>query len=373
MAGLSLAYAMVEGPFADRSILVVDPEEKGENDRTWCYWTKSRDPIASSVSRTWKRLRFASSSWSHDFDLGEYRYSMVRGDDFYRVVLDRLEAHPTVEFERGRVLEIDAANETAEVVTDRRTVRGKWVFDSRFDPADYEHRTGPHHYLKQHFVGWTIEAADPVFDPDTPTLFDFRTPQHGAMRFLYVLPLSRHRALVEYTLFSAELLPEEAYARSIEAYLTHVLGLREYRVIDRERGVIPMTDRPVARREDARTLAIGTRGGLVKPSTGYAFLRTQHDTRRIIDSLARHGHPFDLPKTSRRFRALDTLLLQVMHRRGELSERVFTALFRRNPIERLLQFLDEEASLAQTIAVMTTVPPLPFLGAFWRTAIRNRI
>ena len=34
------------------------------------------------------------------------------------------------------------------------------------------------------------------------------------MRFMYVLPFSPRRALVEYTLFSADLLPEAAY----EAY-----------------------------------------------------------------------------------------------------------------------------------------------------------
>ena len=372
MAGLSLAVALAEGPIEDRSILIIDPEERGDNEQTWCYWTREGDPIEAAVSHSWKRLRFASSSWTRVIDLGAYRYSMVRGDDFYREMLDRLDAHPTVEFERAHVLEIVDGDDAAEVVTDMGTVRGTWVFDSRFDAAQYSHRSGPYQYLKQHFAGWMIETADPIFDPETPTLFDFRTPGHGDMRFVYVLPFSRCRALVEYTLFSAELLPDEEYARSIEAYIADVLGAGEYRVIGRERGVIPMTDEPVERREGARTLAIGTRGGLVKPSTGYAFLRTQLDTRRIVDSLLREGHPFDLPHPSRRARLLDTLLLQVISRRGDLSERVFAGLFRRNPIERLLRFLDEEASLIQTLAVMTTVPILPFLAALWRTIVPKK-
>ncbi len=373
MAGLSLAYAITGSRLAEKSVLIVDPETKGENDRTWCYWTRAGHPIEPIVSHVWSALRFASHSWTHDFDLGDYRYAMVRGDDFYRETLDRLEQHPRVEFERGRVIAIHDEDGCARVETDQRSVLATWVFDSRFEPQEYEQRSGPHHYLKQHFVGWIVETQQPVFDPHTPTLFDFRTPGHGEMRFFYILPFSEHRALVEYTLFSAELLSDAEYVRAIETYLRDVVGVTEYRVVDRERGVIPMTDEPVVRREGCRTLAIGTRGGRVKASTGYAFRRTQLDSQAIVESLLRHDHPFHLPAAPRRARMLDTMLLQVMYRRGELSERVFTALFRRNPIDRLLRFLDEETSLAQTLAVMATVPIPPFLAAFWRTHVLKKV
>jgi lycopene beta-cyclase len=373
MAGLSLAYTLVTGAFSDRSILLVDPETKGENDRTWCYWTDRPEPFDSIVSHSWSCLKFASHEWTADIDLGAYRYAMIRGADFYEKVLDVLEAHPTVDFERGRVLDIRNGTEHADVVTDSRTVRARWVFDSRFDPEEYEKRSGPHHYLKQHFVGWTIETDAPVFDPEVATLFDFRTPQHNEMRFVYVLPFSNRRALVEYTLFSAELLRDEEYVEAIEAYLRDVLNVSEYRVVDRERGVIPMTDEPLARREGERTLAIGTRGGRVKASTGYAFRRTQRDTTAIVRSLEEHGHPFALPEPPAWFRALDTMLLQVMYRRGELSEKTFTMLFRKNPISRLFRFLDEEASIPETLTVMTTVPIGTFLKAFWRTIVLGKV
>lgn len=134
-----------------------------------------------------------------------------------------------------------------------------------------------------------------------------------------------------------------------------------------------MTDEPVLRREGSRTLAIGTRGGRVKASTGYAFRRTQRDTAAIVESLTRYGHPFALPEPPARMRALDTTLLQVMYRRGELSEQTFTNLFRRNPISRLLRFLDEETSLPETLALMATVPIGPFLVAFFRTQLLGKV
>ena len=379
MAGLSLAHELVTGPYPNASILLVDPETKGENDRTWSFWTGDQDPLptlgggASIVSQAWSQLRFASHEWEHTFDMGDYRYCMVRGADFYDQVLATLEDARGVTFQRSVVQEIRNHEEYADVVTDAGTFRGRWVFDSRFDPAEYEQRTGPHHYLKQHFVGWTIETPGAAFDPEVLTLFDFRTPQHAQMRFIYILPFSPTRALVEYTLFSAELLEREEYTRAIEAYLRDVYGLTDYRVVERENGVIPMTDEPAPRVEGARTLAVGTRGGRVKASTGYAFRRTQLDTAAIVESLVQHGHPFDLPEAPGRFRALDTMLLQVMYRRGELSEKVFTYLFRRNPLSRMLRFLDEEVSVPEMLAVMATVPLGPFLRAFWRTQILGKV
>jgi len=58
----------------------------------------------------------------------------------------------------------------------------------------------------QHFLGWFITSTTPAVDPSSMTLFDFRTPQRGSMRFFYILPFSPIQALVEYTLFSPHLL-----------------------------------------------------------------------------------------------------------------------------------------------------------------------
>lgn len=373
MAGLSLAHAIVTGPDPQARILIADPETKGDNDRTWCFWAREEGPFEEIVSSRWPRLRFAAHDWMRDFDLGDYEYRMIRGADFYRATLDALEAAPRVEFLREAVTTISDTCEGVEVGTDGGRFSARFAFDSRFDPAEYEQRSGPHHYLKQHFLGWTVETSDDRFDPQIATLFDFRTPQHGEMRFVYVLPFSPRRALVEYTLFSADLLSDEEYVTGLESYLRDVLGLRDYRVVERERGVIPMTDEPVRRRQGAHTLAIGTRGGTVKASTGYAFARTQRDTAAIVGSIERHGHPFSLPRLPRRFRALDTTLLQVMYRRGELSEAAFTAMFRNNPIERMLRFLDERSTVRQTLAIMASVPIGPFLRAFVRTQLLGKV
>jgi len=174
---------------------------------------------------------------------------------------------------------------------------------------------------------------------------------------------------VEYTLFSAELLPLEEYESALRAHLDE-LGAGEYRLLETERGVIPMTDHPFPRRLGRRILAIGTRGGRVKPSTGYAFARIQRDSERIVASLVRRGHPFDLPHDSIRHRFHDRVMLDVMAHEADDVAYILEAMFARNPIWRILRFLDERTTPWEDLSVMTSLQPWPFLRALWRLGRR---
>ncbi len=371
MAALSLGYQLSKRA-PDSRILIIDPDEKGEHDRTWSFWTDGTIPFEEIAAGSWNTVHFHGHEWSADIPLGAFTYKSVRSEDFYNTVLDELD-RPKVTFLRDRVTAIEDQPATARVRTVSQEFTGTWVFDSRFDPQEYSKRTGPHHYLKQHFLGWTIETQRPAFNPDVATLFDFRVPSSDDFRFGYLLPTSPTTSLVEYTLFTANLLDDEEYVRDLEGYIEETLGITGYRVIDREKGIIPMTDEPVERRQGPRTLAIGTRGGMAKATTGYVFARTQRDCLAICRSLEHHGDPFHIPSPPARYALLDTMMLQVMYRRGELSSEVFTRLFRYNPIDRLLRFLDEQVSVPEMLALMSTVPWGPFLKAGWRTIVQRTV
>lgn len=183
------------------------------------------------------------------------------------------------------------------------------------------------------------------------------------MRFLYILPHDARRALVEYTLFSADLLTDAEYRQGLKNYLEGTLGIRSYRVIEEENGVIPMTDQPFPRRLGQRVMAIGTKGGRVKPSSGYAFLRMAADAERIVQSLARTGSPFSIPQDARRYRFYDRIMLQLMYRQGGEMKRVFTDLFKYNPVPRVFRFLNEQQPLLDDMRLMATLPIPMFLKA----------
>jgi lycopene beta-cyclase len=192
------------------------------------------------------------------------------------------------------------------------------------------------------------------------------------MRFFYVLPLSERRALVEYVACTAPERAGEELDDALEAYLRTVLGLSEYRILAREGGANPLTDYPFPRRAGRRVMTIGTAGGRVKPTSGYAFTRIQDDSAAIVASLLRVGHPFDVPPDSRRYRLYDAILLDLMTHHGAAVGPIFTALFRHNSIQRIFRFLDEAGSLWENLFLIATLPPRQFVQALLRMHVPGR-
>ncbi len=370
-AGLSLAIGLVEA-FPSKKILILDRAPKQTNDRTWCFWSVNSSPYPAATYRTWKKLAFFGTGFSKTFFLSPYHYYLIRGIDFYRHAYHILKSSPNVRFEFGEIGSISEEEQHVSVSLNGNHFQGEWLFSSLYDPKNISKQPDRYHYLQQHFRGWEIETNSPRFDPQTPTLFDFRTPQNGQMRFMYILPFSEKEALVEYTLFSPSLLTSEEYDEALRNYIRDVLGISEYQIKTVENGIIPMSDQPLPRKLGRRVLAIGTLGGRVKPSSGYAFLRIQKDSQAIVRSLLQHGHPFDLPESLPRYRLFDSIMLQVMLRRGGEMHHIFTQLFRNNPIQRVFAFLDEEQSFLEDIKVLASLPPLPFLQALIRLKVLRR-
>jgi lycopene beta-cyclase len=372
-AGLSLAYHILHSSLRDRKILLIDRDKKRVNDRTWCFWSDRPTHFDEIYFRSWAKIGFRSTNFSDDFVLSPYRYNMVRGIDFYNFTRSQLSEWPNVDFVIAPIEQVWEAPDAVLVTAGGETYQGKWLFDSRFNPRELQQQSVKDILIWQHFKGWEIETENEAFDPAIPILFDFRTPQEHNMRFMYILPYSPRNALVEYTLFSPRLLDDEEYDQGLKYYLEGQLGLATFQIISTEKGAIPMSTHSFNRRPGEKILNTGTRGGRVKPSSGYAFLRIQHDSTAIIHSLERHRHPFAVPQGSRFYRFLDSILLKIMLSNGAACEEIFTDMFRRNPIQRIFRFLDEKGGLWDNLGVITSVPSRPFLQAFFRLKVLGEI
>jgi lycopene beta-cyclase len=372
-AGLSLAYQLVHSSLRERRILLIDREQKRSNDRTWCFWTRRPTFFNSIYFRSWQKVAIQSEEIFKAFDLGEYRYNMLRGIDFYNFVLQELANRPNIKLLTADIQQVRDTPDGVVVTAGGKSYSAGWAFDSRFDPNGFSPDPLRYHHLKQHFRGWEVETGADVFDSAAPTLFDFRTEQESGLRFFYILPFSPRSALVEYTIFSDELLKPEVYEQKLANFLSQTLKIEHYTIIARESGAIPMTDYPFPRKLGEHVLAIGTLGGMVKPSTGYAFLRIQHDSAAIIRSLEQHGNPFEIKTNKARYRWFDSIILNILLQKGHLAKAIFIRMFTRNTIQRVFEFLDENATLAENIRFMATFKPLPFIRAMVRVKFLHRI
>lgn len=369
-AGLSLLFHILQSPLRDKTVLVVDKTRKDQNDRTWCFWEAGKNPFESIVHYQWQQVDFYSANFSKTLYLAPYAYKMIRGIDFYEYVHAQASQSKHVHFLQSDVLAIEDRESGAVVKTGAGNFEADWVFSS-IRASDEKVQAKEHHYLLQHFKGWVIKTPAPFFNPEQATLMDFRVAQHGDCRFMYVLPTDERTALVEYTLFSADLLSEESYDQALMDYLRNFYQLDDYEIEHEEFGIIPMTDMPYPSAKGKYIVNIGTAGGITKPSTGYTFTRIQQDSQEIVNKLCKGESPHRRPsRWQQRFQVYDSTLLHVMAHKLHPSSDVFTHLFRNNPPQRVFRFLDEQTHFWEEIKVANSVPKLPFIRGIVKALVK---
>ncbi|MDA9361455.1 lycopene cyclase family protein, partial [Flavobacteriaceae bacterium] len=179
---------------------------------------------------------------------------------------------------------------------------------------------------------------------------DFDLPQKGNTRFIYVLPFSAHEALVEYTLFSADLLKDEEYEAAITDYLNQK-NAGEFSIEDREQGSIPMTAYPFWKSNSPNVMHIGTAGGWTKASTGFTFQKSMRKTKEVINFL-KTGQDLNNMEQRNRFWFYDLLFLDVLSKHNEKGHMLFSLMFKKNKPER--------------IKIMRSFPVGLFIKALWK-------
>ena len=384
LSGLTLALEIARRPFFQaQKVLLIDRDAKQKNDRTWCFWATDDEILPPVVFKTWNRCRFFSKTVEIPMQINPFRYHMVRGIDFYEWAKGELSKSPNIQRITAQITDIDERSGT--VHTDRGDFMGTWVFNSALSaqpllpeksdlypnpPLSRQLAASPegdYTRLLQHFKGWIIETPEPAFDPDLVTFMDYRLEQENETRFVYVLPLSRHRAMVEFTVFSPALCAPEAYDTALKDYIRRQLNIRNYTVAEEEFGVIPMTDYPLRSQTTGPVIQIGTVGGFVKASSGYAFKRTQRKIRAFADAWEKTGAPDrSVLRSAKAFRIFDSIMLRVLRDRLLPGHVFFSRLFQKLEAPLVFRFLDEDATFAETLRLLQAPPTLPFLKAAFR-------
>lgn len=367
-AGLILAYRMSQDDFfAEKKILLIDQFVKNSNDRTWCYWEEGVGEWDELITKSWNRIFFGSEDFSKSINLEAYRYKMLRSSNLYSFINNILRKKNNFELVTNTIEQILEINNEVHVKTTEKTYISKKVFNSIFDPSIIN--TLPKFpYLKQHFIGWFVKTDSAIFDENQATFMDFSVTQNENTRFMYVLPTSPYEALVEYTLFSENLLDKTEYESQIKLYLTN-LGVNNYIITEKERGNIPMTSYPFERHNTSNILNIGSAGGWTKASTGYTFASTSKKTKELLLFLKKETNLTQFHKLSR-YWYYDLIFLDVLYRNNNVGSIVFSSIFSSNHLKNIFKFLDESGTLLEDFKIMIKTRPI---GLFTKSAFINLI
>ena len=371
-AGLSLSMALAaQGARCPRT-LVIEPRTDYPNDRTWCYWSDRTAPVPYWVRHRWQTMRVTHASESVLLDCGSRPYHMLAAQDFYAAALASIDRQPNIELRRGTsvVGEPMRNGELWSIGTSAENVTARSVVDTR--PPQPPRREGA--TLWQSFHGQEIECSAAVFDPSSMDLMSFLAPDPRHVAFVYVLPVTPTRALIEVTVFGATpLAPRELDAR-LEAAIAERVGDASFTTLRSEHGILPMGLHEVPGPAHTSFARAGVMAGGARPSTGYAFQRIQRWAFECAHALVSCGHPVGHRPDSLPLRVMDRIFLDVLRADPSRGGALFFSLFSRADPARVIRFLSGDAGIVDSLAVVAAMPVPPFVrAALTMTRRRGRI
>jgi lycopene beta-cyclase len=368
MSGLSLAYKLCISNVKFDKLLIIDKDKKTQNDRTWAFWEKESSVFDDVVSQKWNSIKIADNKGIvKQYPLKKYTYKLIRGIDFYKKTLSYLENHPKVTFAYS---EIESISETKNSCIIKTNIGEEYsaplVFDS-ISKLDLTQKNRLH--FLQHFYGEVIKFDEDIFDTAAPEMMNYDVEQkEGESRFMYLIPFSKREALLEFTIFSENLLEKEEYKSLLDEYLEKRFKEKKYTIEEEEYGVIPMSNADIEINRNSKIIKIGTAGGSTHPATGYTFAGTQKHLDEIVRSLENDFNLSKLrPALSQKYTIYASTLLQVMKNKDLAMDEVFSEMFVKNNVDDVFDFLGAESTFLQELKIMWNTPIVYFGKAFFQT------
>jgi len=352
-AGLSLVYYMLESKQLKNSkILLIDPMGQNIPNKTWCYWSEKPlaiHPLKSEIFK-WNNLSFRSGEKTLKKHLGNLQYFHLNSSDFFNSVLDKIQQFPNVSFIQDSVTELKSFEDKVYLNTKSS---GEFIADFAFDSRLNSTGGFFDKHLKQIFSGWTIESETDLFDPETITMMDFPKNEGSKFDFFYLLPFTRKKALVEFTVYSVDSISEENLEFELRKYLTKLTQNQNFKIVFKETGIIPMSTQINPSITSDRIIPIGTNGGWTKASTGYTFHTIQKNCIQIVKNLESGTlKEFRIFKPSR-FNFYDNILLNIAHNWPQSLQKLFFNLFETSKAETVLRFLNEETRFTEELKMLS--------------------
>jgi lycopene beta-cyclase len=362
-----------KGCLDQASILFIDKADSNANDKTFCFWSLKEEPIIHDlnplISCSWNTILHRQHQ---RISMAPYSYHHVSSKDLYSAFSQQrslFDSHTLT----ASIQEVGSDACGAFVLVNNVQYRSKYIFDSRtpnFDPPQ-DHQT----HIFQSFVGWKVEFASPLEQPDAITFMDFEIDQMGHTQFVYVLPFSSHQALVEVTRFGSEVITSSEAEILLARYLSSYQS--DYSVVDVEKGCIPMSNCSLDVPSIPGVTQLGYRNYMLKCSTGYAFKNMYYHARSVSDAISNGESPEQYNRNhptafGGRFAFYDSLLLHILDKQPEVGKHVFNALLNHVDMKDIWCFLDEKTRITQEIRLFSKLPWMPFLRSLGQKIISTK-
>ena len=362
-AGLSLARELSNTLSWNQRTLIIESRTNYSNDHSWCFWTP-KDPILRQtlepmIDNTWEQWRFSGVGFSKvHTSLGKY-YCHISANSFYQHALSSVYNHKDIELKCGKkaIIIKNCGSGSTIQLDDGSCVYASRVIDTR--PIIYQDASQAQ--VWQIFFGYEIETQQDFFDDATVGLMENLTPQPQATEFIYTLPFTKKRALIELTQFSSKLFNPMELVDPLNRYLAQHIGKNKFRILRSEYACLPMGLKYELRSTSQHYHYAGISAGAIRPATGYAFIRIQQWAKICASKLSQREKSLPIIGSTPLVKAMDKIFLRALHDKPSIGVELFQVLAERVSGQSLVRFLMDEAKAEDYFKVIMALPKFRFL------------
>jgi len=264
VSGVMLGLQLAKHSRLPGKVLISEARPTLGRSQSFGFWVNGPHPLDVLIHDRWKTWRFSLPNGESVTQTGnQYEYAYIEGDRFFQWAQTELSAHPDI------ALHLDTRLESPP--------QAKHVLDSR----------PPRHstfVACQSFVGFEVHDKHPQ-NQEAQLMTSLHVVDQSLV-FLYELPLSGGRSLIEWTAFG-----QKPFDLShLDQLGKQTAGQRQ--IIRREEGIIPMG---LKDESDHWGVPIGARASMTRAASGYGFLRMWEWAEKASNALVQTDR---LPSTS---------------------------------------------------------------------------
>ena len=342
----------------DKKIAIIEPFEKKENNKTFCFWANENESILKDyrflTNKSWSKIKI--NDWKSE-EINPLKYYHIESSSLYKHTRKIIKKNNFIQI-ADFVKKVSTNKDSFLVETSNQIIVSEWVFDSR--PYNFKKIKKNDFFIYQSFLGFKITLSDKNFDKDTYHMMDFRVDQANETQFIYILPYNEKSGLIELTRFGKSKIDSTYSKKTLNEFILKHYG--NYNIDEVEKGVIPMSFESPPNNVEKKWVNIGTRAGAVKPSTGYAFKNMYQQAQHICENNKLSKRLF---KQKNRFKFYDQLLLIILNLWPQKGKFIFERLYKRQSSKYILKFLDEKSNFLEEIKMFSTLQKRTFIKSLF--------
>ena len=348
MGASSLSTLRLHYQNSSLSIVGIDKNYNSNRNNFFAFWlTDWMKEFDEVIKHRWHNWQFNYDDLCISHESKDMPYCVIKFQEWKNYCLENFN---DLIIKEQNVIELKRLNGHFEInLEDGEKIYSKKIYDSR-TPNEQSDK------LKQHFLGHIIRS-DEVINKNFVNLMDFRVSQENGLHFMYVLPLQNNELLVESTVFSKAVLNKNWYEEKIKDYIENNLKLKNYELVEEERGILPMY--AINNQNSENYINLGSRGGATKISSGYAFSFFLRKLKSSQNEMNQNYHSFwD--------NWMDKIFVNYLENNIR-TEKIFKNMVRSLNGDEFASFMMGTAKLNTKLKIIYSMPKLGFLRSFFQS------